>query len=314
MKIKKLLLAAGTFLLAAFTIAYAALPTVAHAQEVQTGAKIILDSYTVSSNPVKPGETVKITLNLENVGNYDAYGVLLSQSIGNSMVIPPYGEGNQVYLDTIAAGSKKECTINGLVLPSVTGDNALDYFGVTFKDKVTGDTSNSFMISLDVVNDGKLKLTGSSLPSSAEAGASFTNMLEIFNYGSTAVFDMKLYSEAADGTSALAGNLGNLGAGQRINYDYQASFGQPGKHRLTVWLTYTDGKGEQWQTDKLSTEVDVIESKQTVPKTATPEVTGSQNGLPELDASILWLIIAASVFLLALIIFLVLRKRKKYIE
>ena len=292
------------------------MPMVAYAEKepVETGAKIILMSYTVSSNPVKPGETVQIALTLENVGSYDASGVLLSYSIGNSMITPLYGEGNQVYIGTIPAGSQRECIINGLILSSVISDYALDYFSVVFKDNIAGDVSNSFMISVPVVHEGKLRIIGSAMSTPAIAGSTCTNVLDIGNYGNSAVYSIKLYAEEEDGTSALAGNLGNLGAGQTLSYNYQDVFSQPGKHRITVWLTYTDSSGEQWETEKTVTDVDVAESEQPALITDVSATTASPDNLPANNTFILRLIIGACVILLASVILLVLRRRKRYVE
>lgn len=223
-------------------------------------AQLVITSYTSSVDPLEPGETFKLTMTVENMGNSAAKSVTMivgGGSSGSSGGTPqpggvsggsgeftnfaPVGTSNIQSLGNIPAGGKLQVSQN-LIVNVSTAPGAypmkITFSYVNDKGEVVDDDQ---VITLLVYSLPKVDISFYRDPGSLFAGQSNALPIQVVNLGKrTAVLGNMTLSTDNGKMETETALVGSLDAGGYFTFDGSVIPDTAGPLKLTLTIEYTD--------------------------------------------------------------------------
>lgn len=246
------------------------LSIVANADEVEGSAVAIIEiqDYTIEGGMLEAGKEITVNLTLHNTAvNASANSVLMTLSNTTGVLYPTYGNANQIYVGTIAAGGTADVSVPLTIGANFLGD-AVD-LTCDFKYETAG-ISMSNASTIVIPTSGGSTIGVKSIDVSTHAIVNGKSLLSIsyVNQSSTNITDAVLIVDGNVSPTSKEIKLDTIYAGKSYTEDYNVTFKEAGNQEVGITLQYTDANGETVSTDlgtfgvTVSKEnIDVVESK-----------------------------------------------------
>ena len=202
---------------------------------------IVVSSYKVSDDIIIPGNNFSLTIEVENTDPKVATrGELMSIGFPDG-ISTAYGSSNQIFLDKLAPGEKREVTFELYASPGYS--RSLVPFVITITSEVRSISSTIYAhVELD---RSTFKVVSQAVPEEADAGEKiavsflFKSLLE--EKLSNVV--LSVYVDNDDKPVAST-NIGNISVGASKSQDLTFFISEVGRHRLRVELSFNLSEGE----------------------------------------------------------------------
>ena len=229
------------FLVVIFLLFNAVIPVRGAEDVIEYEPFIVVSSYEVSDDIIIPGNNFSLTIEVENTDPKVATrGALMSIGFPDG-ISTAYGSSNQMFLDKLAPGEKREVTFELYASPGYS--RSLVPFVITITSEVRSISSTIYAhVELD---RSTFKVVSQNVPDEADAGEkiavsfSFKSLLE--EKLSNVV--LSVYVDYDDKPVAST-NIGNISAGASKSQDLTFFISEVGRHRLRVELSFNLSEGE----------------------------------------------------------------------
>lgn len=217
--------------------------------EKQYDPIVVVSSYSVSDDIIKPGENFILSIELENTDkNNAAYNLLLNLSFsdGISTVYPTL---TQEYIDHIEPGEKKKIQFEMILAPYFSRPMAA--FGVNIS---MDNRSNYVTLYAPVQLDNSLfKVYSKTIPEEANAGEKISLSLSFKSLLEEKLNNVSLQVFIDDDKKAVAAtNIGNISIGASKTENVAFFINETGEHLITIVLSYITSDGEEATADLYS--------------------------------------------------------------
>lgn len=269
-------------------------------------AVLEIDSYEVEEGILHAGEEVTLKLAVKNTSSLaDAQNVIITYDAANDMLFPVYGEDNQVYLGTIAAGKTKEVSISLMVSKNYSADFAK--LNVEFDYASAGTlVNNNVTLNIPTYVSGMLSSESVIVANNATVGTNSLVSIRCKNGGTTDISDVKLVITGNVDEESREITLPIIGAGKTCTQDYYVRFTESGIQTLQVAYEYMDAQGTVYTVDGGEYKVNVTTSP--VSSESNVVMVGQTSGISTIMMQIVLLFIAAVAIIITIVVFV--RKRK----
>jgi len=229
------------FLVVIFLLFNAVIPVRGAEDVIEYEPFIVVSSYEVSDDIIILGNNFSLTIEVENTDPKVATrGALMSIGFPDG-ISTAYGSSNQMFLDKLAPGEKREVTFELYASPGYS--RSLVPFVITITSEVRSISSTIYAhVELD---RSTFKVVSQNVPDEADAGEkiavsfSFKSLLE--EKLSNVV--LSVYVDYDDKPVALT-NIGNISVGASKSQDLTFFISEVGRHRLRVELSFNLSEGE----------------------------------------------------------------------
>ncbi|MBR3579565.1 MAG: hypothetical protein IKN95_01035 [Lachnospiraceae bacterium] len=218
---------------------------------------VVISSYKVSDDIITPGKQFDLTIEVENTDKKVATRGLLMTIGFPDGISTAYGSSNQVFIDSLKPGEKREITIK--LFASQYYARSTVPFGITFISEVR---TNSATIYASVLLDGSLfKVVSQAIPEEAESGnkiaasISFKPLLE--EKLSNVILSVYVDNDNKPVTSA---NIGNITVGASKTQDLTFFIYEKGQHSIRFELSYSNSEGIDATAELYSGKIQINES------------------------------------------------------
>jgi hypothetical protein len=222
---------------------------------------LLIEGYTVEPQPITPGEQVRLTLNLANLGAGAAQQVFVrfGESADSLDPFAPVGSSNVLFLEELPAQSRVEMGLDLLVDGSAESGLVPIDVSLTY-DSVYGiEESETFTISLRVESTPHLEIDFyEDIPQPVTVGTTFDLPIEVINIGENSVNVSTIVAES-DLLQITGGSLylGQLDGGTSGTFSPSAEAMQAGTATVVVSVNYLDDfQQAQTITQRLSVEIE----------------------------------------------------------
>ncbi len=275
-------------------------------------ARILLDSYEIVEGQVSPGEEVVLRFTFRNVSqDTGAASVLITYGLGDSGVVPVYGESNQIYVSYLGPGESYVKDVACQILSYQTMDTARVSFAAVYQDDASGGASNEFVIGIPLQKQIELQLENLKLPEEARVKTQSTGQLTIRNTGSIDAYQVVLHCDGAIQDIQKTVQLGDLTAEDSMAIDLNLTFLKDGEQDLSLWLEYQDKNGETMQTAPIAHTVMVAASP-------IPDGSSAPVWVEETSSVPAYIVVTVAVLilvsLLGIWVYFRAKKRNKYVD
>ena len=245
-------------------------------------AKVIVESYSVSNDAVKPGEEFELSLVLKNTSDSNsAWDVLVSLDTNTKEIIPVYGTSNQRYIDRIE--ENKTVTVTFQLQAGLQVENPSSIVTVNlssydfYLNELSKSTENSAKIQIPFEVKGTLIVSGYTVPDSATVGTKTRVSATYVNSGLEELNNVSVTISGEGLDKEYKKSLSNIGAGFSNVAEVYLDFQSPGYKTLSMCFQYTDSDGEIRVTDPVSFNVLVQDKEQSGDITVVQEGLGASS-------------------------------------
>lgn len=211
--------------------------------------KLIVESYSISSEKIYAGETFDVTFKLRNTSSTEAIQNLqIKLSEANNVLKPANNGSNTLYVDKIAKGEVHTETVSLQTAPDA---NATTYvlnieFGYEGASNKQPYTSNS-TISIPILQKIRLKLDELVIYDQAYVEQPVAMYFAMYNLGKSTVYNCMVSIEGEGIRLEESFYGGNVAAGGTMRADFNAIPSQAGEITGNIVLTYEDVYGEVFE-------------------------------------------------------------------
>lgn len=226
---------------------------------------ITIDSYELTKGDFSPGSKNTITLTIKNNGTkYTADSVTVTYtSLEN--VNPAFGVGNQVVINSLAAGASTKVSFDVCVPTAIEAEYATLSFNMAYVVFGEGedykDFSNAVNIALPVQYDQTFSVNSVSVADTTSVGATTLVSISYSNGGTKDVTNVVLNIEGNIESDNKKVIIGDLSGGQTEYKDTYVKFLESGTQNLSMTISYIDADGRSITKDIGTSTVDVAPSK-----------------------------------------------------
>lgn len=224
-------------------------------------AIVTLESYEVSNGVIAPGETVRLSLTFINKSKEtDAENVSIKAYNVNRQAYPVFGESNQFYIGHLRAGSQFTKEVEFVVSEKIVSEEVLQLnFITSYRDKVTGDTSDEIIIAVPITEGYELKINSINALNDFEKLNSGKINIEYENTGQLHINNLFFRLTGNIKNKEMIYTAESLNTGIMNDIDCYIEFIEKGEQTLTVNALYYNKDGDEQILDSKSISVNVLE-------------------------------------------------------
>ncbi|NLZ92568.1 MAG: hypothetical protein GX922_00920 [Firmicutes bacterium] len=275
--------------------------------------RVFLKKYTLSQNSILAGDTVKLTLYVENSSNREVRNLKLSlaaipsEESASGTVFSPVNSSNSFYVERIGAKSTYTKSIDIYVDPNATAKTYLVPLEILYEDQQGTAYSVSEMVNIPVLQESRLQVVGVEVPPVAALNEPTPISVEFVNVGKVALKNLMVNIEGDFPKENASYFLASFEIGQSEFYQAYITPQQEGELTGKVIFTYTDNSNQEVVTEyPFELNVQQMEIRDPgMPVGPERPVDTPRSGLGKI------LLIGSIVLILALIGLVVYRKRVK---
>lgn len=233
----------------------------------------------VSTYPAQaePGQTVEVSINIENINNFDIENVKVTLNL-NDVPFAPYQSSSERFLDELDKGDDEDFDFEIIVLPDTESGIYKIPVQITYKDKDENNFTKQELISVTVNSIPELKI---SLEDSVTLIKGKENVISIriTNSGLSNAKFLYIALNEASGVKILSEKeqyIGNIDSDDfdSVDYNILINAGASSTINLPVTLTFRDSTNKLFtETKNLNLNVYSIEDAQKLGLIAKPNYT-----------------------------------------
>lgn len=262
-------------------------------------AVIVIDNYSIEGGSLEAGKDISINLTLHNVSKtVAATSILMTVSSASGLIYPSYGNDNQFFVGTIAAGVSESVIVPVTIAPnydSETLDLVCKFDYASMNTKMT----NTATIVIPNSGGGSIEVKSTSVSSHATVNGESLLSISFANLTSEKITDAEILVNGNVSPDSRVISLGTIKANKNYSEDLRIKFTEAGDQEIELVFAYTDVDGQRVETDLGKYSVEVEEN----------QVITISN---ENEEMILWIgrgISALGLILAAVVIILYIKKR-----
>ncbi len=259
-------LKASVVCLLAFAIGVINFGVVAGATEPEgtIAAVVVIESYTVEGGPLEAGKDVTINLTLHNTSrNTPATSILMNVSSSSGLIYPAYGNDNQFFVGTIAAGASE--TIKVPISVSQNYDSqAVDFTCAFNYVSLNTKMTNQATIVIPSSGGGSIEVKSVSVSSHATVNGESLLSISYVNLTNEKISDAEILVSGNVSEESKAISLDTIKAGKNYSEDCRITFTEAGDQEIEIIFAYTDIDGSRVETELGKYNVEVEENSTAV--------------------------------------------------
>lgn len=268
-------------------------------------AYVQIESYTIDSEAVVPGEEFTLELSLKNTSAVNNVGsCLLTFESEDGMIEPVYGQSNQIFIDGIAATTSAKVSIKLKAAATIETLSTPLVFSISYADANTLENGLISKLYLPVSTSGTLRIDNISVPTVASVGTKSRISITYGNSGVDELSNIVLHIVGNKLGKNLDIPLESLAGGDKKYAEAYIDYKTVGAQNLQVSFTYDDVEGLTHETEIQNYDVSVSSEGGFTPT----EVTGGNGNSIRHYVVQIGVIAVVIVILIGLII--VYRKKK----
>jgi len=270
--------------------------------------RVVLEGFKVSDDVVVPGENFDLTFTLRNPSSaYSVNSILLTFTNDIKTVVPIYGQADQIYIDTLAAGKSTEVTVTLAAAEKITTTSIKFEINVTFSDDESSNRDNLITIQLPITKTSKFEIQNVLLPENVYVGNKTRIHVTYKNTGVDDFYNITMNIKAEEFEATQQFGLGSL-VSSKVSYaEAYVNFIKTGEQKAEISFNYEDIEGNKFTTDVYEINFTALESgAQESKDTAATEAMS--RGLSIADSK---RILFSSIGVMTIAVVILLRKYKK---
>ena len=224
-----------------FLLFNAVIPVLGAEEVIEYEPFIVVSSYEVSDDIIIPGKNFNLTIEVENTDPKVATrGALMTIGFPDG-ISTAYGSSNQIFLDKLAPGEKREVTFELYASPGYS--RSLVPFVITITSEVRSISSTIYAhVELD---RSSFKVVSQTVPEEADAGEKIAVSFSFKSLLEEKLSNVVLLVYVDNDEKPLAStNIGNISVGASKSQDLTFFISEVGRHRLRVELSFNLSEGE----------------------------------------------------------------------
>jgi len=215
---------------------------------------IVVSSYEVSDGIITPGKSFELTIEVENTDTKVATkGSIMTISFPDG-ISTAYGSSNQIYLESLKAGEKRQVTFN--LSASSYYSRASAPFVINIISEIR---TNSATIYVPVhLDNSAFKVVSQAIPETAGAGDKIAASLSFKSLLGEKLSNVVLsvYIDN-DSTPVTTANIGNISAGASKSQNVTFFINEKGMHSVKMELTYNLPEGDSASAELYSGKIQI---------------------------------------------------------
>ncbi len=216
--------------------------------------KIVVDSYSFSSDKIYAGEDFDLTFTVRNTSNEEDTKSILVTMTNNAETgkLTPAEGSNTLYIDKLAKGESKTMTMSIATAPDTEAKAYelkldFDYEGAKTRPATLAKGASSASIPVTVLQKIRLKIDEPAVDGEAMEGESVPVYFSLYNMGRSPIYNC-MVSVEGDGLSLEDSFFqGTVAAGNSMRADLSVITATPGQIDGEIVITYEDSLEEKME-------------------------------------------------------------------
>lgn len=216
--------------------------------------KIVVDSYSFSSDKIYAGEDFDLTFTVRNTSNEEDTKSILVTMTNNAETgkLTPAEGSNTLYIDKLAKGESKTMTMSIATAPDTEAKAYelkldFDYEGAKTRPATLAKGASSASIPVTVLQKIRLKIDEPTVDGEAMEGESVPVYFSLYNMGRSPIYNC-MVSVEGDGLSLEDSFFqGTVAAGNSMRADLSVITATPGQIDGEIVITYEDSLEEKME-------------------------------------------------------------------
>lgn len=224
-------------------------------------AVVVIESYTVEGGPLEAGKNVNINLTLHNTSRTTAAtSILMTVSSSSGLIYPAYGNDNQFFVGTIAAGASETITVP-ISVSQAYSSQAVDFTCSFDYASLNTKLSNQATIVIPSSGGGSIEVKSVSVSSHATVNGESLLSISYSNLTNEKITDAQILVDGNVSLDSKVIPLDTIKAGKNYSEDCRITFTQAGDQEIDVVFAYTDIDGTRVETELGKYSVEVAENQ-----------------------------------------------------
>ncbi|MGI6659765.1 MAG: COG1361 S-layer family protein [Dethiobacteraceae bacterium] len=217
--------------------------------------RVFLQKYTLSKDSILAGDTVKLTLYVQNSSNREVRNLKISlaaipsEDSTSGTVFSPVNSSNSFFVERIGAKSTYSKTIELYVDPNATAKTYLVPVEILYEDQQGTGYNVSEMVNIPVLQESRLQILNVEVPQVAALGEPSPVTAEFVNVGKVALKNLMVTLEGDFPKENASLFLASFEIGQSEFYQAYITPQQEGVLEGKVIFTYTDNSNQEVVTE-----------------------------------------------------------------
>lgn len=216
--------------------------------------KIVVESYSFSSDKIYAGEDFDLTFTVRNTSNEEDTKSILVTMTNNAETgkLTPAEGSNTLYIDKLAKGESKTMTMSIATAPDTEAKAYelkldFDYEGAKTRPATLAKGASSASIPVTVLQKIRLKIDEPTVDGEAMEGESVPVYFSMYNMGRSSIYNCMVTVEG-DGLSLEDSFFqGTVAAGSTMRADFSLITATPGQIDGEIVITYEDSLEEKME-------------------------------------------------------------------
>lgn len=216
--------------------------------------KIVVDSYSFSSDKIYAGEDFDLTFTVRNTSNEEDTKSILVTMTNNAETgkLTPAEGSNTLYIDKLAKGESKTMTMSIATAPDTEAKAYelkldFDYEGAKTRPATLAKGASSASIPVTVLQKIRLKIDEPTVDGEAMEDESVPVYFSMYNMGRSSIYNCMVTVEG-DGLSLEDSFFqGTVAAGSTMRADFSLITATPGQIDGEIVITYEDSLEEKME-------------------------------------------------------------------
>lgn len=274
--------------------------------------KIIIDKYSFEPSEIVAGQTFNLTMSFYNTNNTQDVGNVKVSVASDDGTFTPANSSSTFYIESIGAKGRIEKDIELLSKADAAPKSYTITVTFEYEDSKGTQLSAREVISIPVVQNPRLVTSDISMPYETYVGQPMPVFLEFYNMGKATLYNLMVKTEGDFDVQGAAYFVGNFEPGRSDMFDSTIVPNASGELKGAVVFSFEDAGGKQSEIRKEFT-MNAIEMQFEKPIDGMPPDEFPQEGMQEekFYKKPAFLIGIGAALLVALIVFIIIRKRAK---
>ena len=216
--------------------------------------KIVVDSYSFSSDKIYAGEDFDLTFTVRNTSNEEETKSILVTVTNNAETgkLTPASGSNTLYIDKLGKGESKTMTMSIATAPDTEAKAyeiklEFDYEGTKTRPATLSNGQSSASIPVTIMQKIRLKIADPTIDGESMEGESVPVYFSMYNMGRSSIYNCMVTVEG-DGLSMEESFFqGTVAAGSTMRADFSLITATPGQIDGEIVITYEDSLEEKME-------------------------------------------------------------------
>lgn len=216
--------------------------------------KIVVDSYSFSSDKIYAGEDFDLTFTVRNTSNEEETKSILVTVTNNAETgkLTPASGSNTLYIDKLGKGESKTMTMSIATAPDTEAKAyeiklEFDYEGTKTRPATLSNGQSSASIPVTIMQKIRLKIEDPTVDGEPMEGESVPVYFSMYNMGRSSIYNCMVTVEG-DGLSMEESFFqGTVAAGSTMRADFSLITATPGQIDGEIVITYEDSLEEKME-------------------------------------------------------------------